>query len=256
MSDVEEQEKREGIWNGIGRGFWNLLFPRRCPICDQALPAGQEAVCGACRQYVSPLAEDIPRCRKCGKPLEDEEEYCLDCQGKRTSYDYGYGAYLYDSRMQEAVGRLKYNGRKEYARIFAREMYERYGAWMKKTGAQALIPVPVHRKRYRQRGYNQSALLARELSRYSGIPVWEDYLLRVRDTLPQKDLSPGERKQNLVGAFQIDPVQLELKPKPECVIIIDDIYTTGSTIDACSVQMKTQGVKRIYFLCLCVGKGY
>ena len=115
-----------------------------------------------------------------------------------------------------------------------------------------LLPVPVHKKRLQQRGYNQAELIAKELGVHAKIPVVTDWLCRQENTLPQKELSAQERFQNLQGAFAVK--EAELYTNINCVIIIDDIYTTGSTIEACSQVMRKIGVQNIYFLCLCSGQ--
>lgn len=185
-----------------------------------------------------------------------EGEFCLDCQGKEKTFEYGYALWVYDRTMQASISRFKYQGRKEYAEYYAREPYQQYGTWMQKIGVQALVPVPVHRNRYRERGYNQAELIARKLGVLAGIPVREKILIRSRDTLPQKDLSEKERRKNLWDAFQVKNCAEELNQISECVILIDDIYTTGNTLEACSKVMKEAGVQRIYFLCVCIGKGF
>lgn len=231
-----------------------MLYPERCPICDNVLAIGGEAVCKECLGEIELVGE--PRCKKCGKPLLEEEELCMDCQNKESSYEYGYGLFVYNSSMRESVGRFKYQGRQEYAVFYAREMFREYGQWLAEKKPQALIPVPIHRRRYRSRGYNQAELIADELGKLAGISVRKDILVRCKDTLPQKELSELERKHNLQGAFRVDGQGEELNQLPKCVIIIDDIYTTGCTLESCSSVLKEAGISEIYFLCVCIGKGY
>lgn len=183
------------------------------------------------------------------------EEFCGDCMKKTTSYEYGFGLFVYNHNMQESISRFKYQGRQEYAGYYAAEMYKKYGKWMKEISAQALIPVPIHKNRFRKRGYNQAKLIADELEKLSNIPVWNELLIRSRDTLPQKELSNKERRENLYGAFQINKKDGMLNQMPKCVILIDDIYTTGSTLEECSKVLKNTGVQKIFFLCVCIGKG-
>ena len=193
---------------------------------------------------------------KCGKPIESDEEYCQDCMGKETFFQYGYAVFLYDSRMKESVARFKYHARKEYAKFYGYAMYERFGDWIGRIAPDALIPVPIHRERYRKRGYNQAELIAVELGKRCGIPVISDYLVRTKNTLPQKELSDKERFANLCRAFSVRNEVQELYKNLKCVIIIDDIYTTGSTISACSQMLCERGIRSIYFLSVCIGKGY
>lgn len=234
-----------------------FFFPRRCPICDGVHKTGQNGICSSCRGELEYL--EGPRCKRCSKPLEGEEqEFCLDCQGKEGFLEYGFALWTYDSAMQESMGRFKYHGRREYALCYAQEMYHQYGSWLHHFENPVFIPVPIHFRRYQKRGYNQAALIARELAKLSGIPVWEDFLIRCQDTLPQKELSDQERENNVKNAFQITGKNYaeELNQFPECVILLDDIYTTGSTLESCSRVLREAGVQKIYFMCVCIGKGF
>ena len=118
-------------------------------------------------------------------------------------------------------------------------------------GAQALVPVPIHKSRQRKRGYNQAQLLAEVLSVYSGIPVCDTLIARCGKTRPQKNLTDRERQNNLKKAFKI----LQNDVKLSTIVIIDDIYTTGSTIDAMCEILSSVGISRIYCLTLAVGRG-
>ena len=117
--------------------------------------------------------------------------------------------------------------------------------------ADAFIPVPLHRTRQDKRGYNQAELLARELSRLFGVPTRSDIVKRTKKTLPQKQLNAISRQNNLKKAFNIGSDVVKLNK----TIIIDDIYTTGSTLDAVASELKRHGVGKIYFITLCIGEG-
>ena len=171
------------------------------------------------------------------------------------SFEAGRALFVYDGIMQESMARFKYSSRREYGAVYAEELYRHYGSWVKQTGAGMLVPVPVHPARYRRRGYNQAEILARHFGKLSGLPVGTEMIARIKDTRPQKELSAGERKRNLAGAFSVGRQVRELNQIPECVIIMDDIYTTGSTMEACSAVLKETGIRRIYFLCVCIGQG-
>ncbi len=242
--------------------FLDFFYPARCPVCDNVLPVGADRICAGCSARIEYVRE--PRCCRCGKPLEAEEgmfsvqPLCLDCQDKVERGDRLSGRCLlvYDSFMQDSMARFKYGGRREYASFYAAELYRVYGGWMRQVGADALIPVPIHKNRLRERGYDQADLIARKLGRLSGIPVEHGLIFRGRDTLPQKELSGHERRRNLEGAFCIKKSGKELNRVPGCVIIIDDIYTTGSTVEACESVLRQAGIKTVHFLCVCTGKGY
>lgn len=233
----------------------NLIYPRRCPLCDSVLAVGKMDACYKCADKVVVVKE--PSCMRCGKPLESEEdEFCGDCETHSRSFISGKAAFLYDSRMKESMSRFKYHGRKEYASYYAKVMYQQYEVWMRSIGPEVLIPVPIHQSKLRERGYNQAALIAKELAKISGIPCEENYLKRVKKTLPQKELSGNERYRNLSEAFCASELRQELYPAWNCAILIDDIYTTGSTVMACTEVLNDAGIKKVYTLCTCIGKGY
>ena len=112
-----------------------------------------------------------------------------------------------------------------------------------------ILPVPIHPKRRRQRGYNQAEVLARALSSLSGLPADTKSLARVRNTVPQKQLTAAERASNLKGAFRVSGKNL----KGMSVLLVDDIYTTGATADAAAKTLKESGVKAVYVVCVAIG---
>lgn len=252
MSEITGNEGGR-ILNRVMKGILDIMYPRRCAICDQVLAGQEKYLCRHCISLPNYIGEN--HCMKCGKPVKDEEECCMDCKEKNTTYLYGRAVFLYDHNMRSSISRFKYHGRQEYAGYYAYEMYKKFEDWMKYIRAEALIPVPIHKERYRQRGFNQAELIAKELSYLSNIPVLSGFLLRVKNTMPQKDLSDKERIQNLHEAFQIALSQEKLYKELKCVIIIDDIYTTGSTMEICSQILKKWGIEKIYFLCVCIGQG-
>lgn len=195
-------------------------------------------------------------CVCCGKPIPDTEQYCHNCKRQEHTFINGRAALLYNGVLQESIARYKYAGRQEYAACYAQILWEREGEWLQSLGADFLVPVPLHPDRYRKRGYNQAELLARRLSDHTGIPVADDLLLRNKKTAPQKELSEQERLENLRQAFCVNERTRCLYENTKCVILIDDIYTTGSTVEICSDVLYNAGISQIYFLSLCIGKDY
>lgn len=226
----------------------NLFYPRRCPVCDEPVKPWNALICKDCARI--PAYTKSPFCMKCGKHLNREEkEYCRDCSANVHLYDRGRAHFDYKS-ISTSIARFKYAGRQEYAAYYAACMVQRLGGFIRECGAQAFVPVPLHESRLRRRGYNQAQVLAKELSALTGIPVLADWIARVEKTAPMKDLSAQERQNNLKRAFKIWRNDVKLST----VIIIDDIYTTGSTIDAMSRELKKAGVERIYFMTLAIGR--
>lgn len=225
-----------------------LLFPRRCPICDRIVIPFGEKICPKCAmgcRFLTP-----PYCMKCGKKLSDEAELCGDCRKKTHIFSRGRALYEYES-VAFSIYRMKYGGRQEYAEYFGEELAYYLGSFIRDMNPDALIPIPLHGKRERRRGYNQAALLARAMGRCLGVPVLDNYLVRVKNTTPLKWLNPKERENNLKKAFNI--VQNDVKLKR--VVLVDDIYTTGSTMDEAAGTLAAHGVEEIYFVALACGAG-
>ena len=230
-------------------GALNLLFPARCPLCDEPLSRGRVGFCPDCRGCLHPIGER--GCAKCGRMLEEREDgICGDCRSRRHFFAEGRSLYVYPE-IAPAVYRFKYGGRRAYADMFAHEMCTALGETVRGWQADAIVPVPLHRKRYRKRGYNQAALLAKEIGRRMNLPVCDGLVGRCRDTVPQKRLNALQRQNNLKRAFKM----LRNDVKLDTIIIVDDIYTTGCTVDEVAKVLLEGGVKKIYVLALASGSG-
>jgi len=228
----------------------SIFFPRRCPICDEAIPYG-EKICKTCATKVIYIKE--PACKKCGKQLENErQEYCGDCSRKKHYFEHGKAVFSYQKDIKLSMYRFKYSGRREYADFFAEEAAKRYAAWLRRHGIEVIVPVPMYAAKKRGRGYNQAEVFARALGKETMIPVEKNLVIRVKNTLPQKSLNDKQRKDNLKGAFQVRANIVKYSK----ILLVDDIYTTGATIDAIAELLKMSGAKEVYFLSICVGEGY
>ena len=244
----------------IYKSFLRILdwiFPPRCPVCDGLMDSG-ELIHENCRRKLFFVKE--PCCARCGRPLLSEsQEYCMDCarkqKGQRKNNEPGFkqgkSLFLYKGMVKETMYRFKYSNKREYAEYFAREAAESYGDWIRQKGIQAIVPVPMYRHKQRVRGYNQAEVFARALSMELGIPLASNIVKRVRDTVPLKTLNPEERKNNLKNAFQ----GINNIVKYDHILLIDDIYTTGSTAEAVSQELINTGIKEVYLLCVCIGQG-
>ena len=228
-----------------------MLYPDCCPFCG-SIRADTDGVCKKCRQKLVEPAE--PLCKRCGKPIAHrEQEFCHDClERKEKRFETGRSLWLHQKPVSDAVYRLKYPDCRCYARYFAWEMWKRFEWQIRRWEIDVLIPVPIHIKRRRKRGYNQAELLAEALSDFSGIPVDPDVVVRVKNTSAQKGVLGRERKNNLQGAFS----QGASEKKYRNALIIDDIYTTGSTISAVTEQLMIRGIKKVYFMTISIGQGF
>ena len=192
-----------------------------------------------------------PICIKCGKKVKNDNIIlCHDCENKEHAFERGFSVFEYQM-IKESLYRFKYAGRAEYAQFYADKTIEYLGDTLGKLQAEALVPVPLHYTRQHKRGYNQAEVYAKKLSAGLNIPVLSGYVKRRRKTTPLKKLSREERQNNLKRAFIITRNDVKLNT----IIVIDDIYTTGATIDAVASVLKRAGVKRIFFLTIASGNG-
>lgn len=227
--------------------FFNILYPRRCPVCHEILKNQDRMICERCEQELIPISE--PRCFKCGKPVSAAEEYCRDCLENRHVFDRGRGIFVYDERMRRSLVRYKYYGCREYGDFYSRAMclYARKELALWKP--DLIVPVPIHKSKERLRGFNQAAYLAEKISRFTGIPADSALVQKVRKTKSQKKLTARQRQENLRKAFRVERKLTGLK-----ILIVDDVYTTGSTMDAMARCLREKGAKNVYFLTVCIGK--
>ncbi len=235
-------------WSKLYEGGLELLFPRRCPVCDEIVGSMDGRLCPECIGRLKLLTP--PWCMKCGKKLTEQMEYCADCARKKHEYIRGRALYEYEYAAL-SIYRFKYGGRREYGAFFGEQIGEYLGDFIRKIGPDALIPIPLHKKRKNTRGYNQAEVLAKSIGKCLEIPVNTGFLIRKKNTAPLKYENPEERQNNLKKAFNIRQNDVKL----DKVILIDDIYTTGSTMDEAARTLKEAGVEKIYFIALACGAG-
>lgn len=233
-----------------GTEVLQILYPQHCPICHDIAPWHEE-ICPECRRRLPYIR--TKRCRMCGKPVEDSETLCDDCRKFRHSYQEGIGVFLYDDVMRETMAYLKYKHRREYGRVLGNLVFDETREKIRAWKAEAVIPVPMYKRKMEERGYNQAEEIARPIAERSGIPLRTDLLIRKEKTAAMKNLTAAERRTNLKNAFA---VRKRKEGMPKRIILVDDIYTTGATIDACARALADAGADGIYFLTVCIGMGF
>ncbi len=238
------------------QAIFDMLYPVRCPVCGDIVTPKSRRICNSCEKKLQLITE--PRCKKCSKPVEQEQkEYCSDCERKDYHFIHGYSLWAYDEVMKKSISDFKYRYKKEYAKYYIQEIIKNDGEIIKKLAPDALVPVPVHKSKYRERGYNQAEILARGIGIALNIPVIPHLLIRNKRTLPQKQLSDKERLKNLSQAFVFNETAANnYAERPKSILLVDDIYTTGSTIEACTNVLMAHGIDDVYFITLCIGKGF
>lgn len=258
----------------------SLLFPLRCPVCDDLLTPEEtkNGIHLACESKLFKVLGSV--CMHCGRPIEkrtheieknkykkhvfesedDDEnffcsvrEYCFECMlkgyDKHSFITQSKALYLYKGAIKKTMYRFKYSNKREYARFFAAYANSRYKNWMNHIGIDVIVPVPMYKKKKRRRGYNQAESFAVELSKLMGIPVRTDLVERIIDTTPQKELDKKERLLNVDAAFR----KTKEKTNYKAAMIVDDIYTTGTTAEAVARELIKQGISRVYLMAVSIG---
>ncbi len=226
-----------------------LIFPPRCPSCDRVTKTAGK-VCEECVGKLCYVKE--AHCMRCGKPMigDEDGEFCEDCKKHKHLFTRGRSLYEYAS-IRDSVYRFKYSGRKEYADFYSREIALHLGREIRSWECDGIIPVPMYRGKERVRGYNQARWLADALGEELGIKVYPDMVERIVNTRPMKELNAAQRQINLKNAFIVRRYDVKL-----CrALIVDDIYTTGSTIDHVAAALMAAGVKEVCFVTLATGTG-
>jgi len=225
-----------------------LIYPRRCSVCDKVLPYGY-LIHDECKRKLD-YTTNYNRCFKCGKILvNSESEYCADCLSTSHMFDMAISLYPYRN-VSASIYKFKYGSRQEYAFFWAKEIRNKLGIYIEAMNADMIIPVPMYEKKKIKRGYNQAECLAKMISLEFGISYRPDIVKRIRDTTPMKELSKSSRHLNLKKAFIVVKNDVKLKK----IIIVDDIYTTGTTVDHISYVLRRFGAQNVYVLTLAIGQ--
>jgi len=230
----------------LGRSALDLLFPPLCTACRVPL-SEPHSLCAACWRAIAFL--DGPCCAQCGYPFDFDPgagTLCGGCLARPPAFDKARAVMRYDDKSRDLILAFKRADRLDLVPAFAN--------WLGRAGrtlleeADLIVPVPLHRSRLWQRRYNQSALLAQELSRRTGLASDPFLLERVRRTPSQGQMpSAKARRRNVLGAFRVVNQPL---PAGKTVLLIDDVYTTGATLEACARALKRAKAKRILVLTL------
>jgi ComF family protein len=214
----------------------DLLFPRWCVGCGRE----GDFICASCQRSLPRIMP--PLCPRCGQP-QMNANLCPTCVGWPAYIDGIRAPFKFDGVIRQAIHEMKYNSLRTMAALL--------GGWLgdylaaNPLPAEVLVPVPLHRQRLRERGYNQSRLLAQELSRLTGLPLVDDCLIRERNTTPQARTPTAEqRRRNVADAFSCRDRRLEARP----VLLIDDVSTSGATLDACAQALKAAGASSVWGL--------
>ena len=214
-----------------------FLFPQWCVGCGKE----GDFICSSCLKSLPRITP--PLCPRCGIPQAGDRT-CSDCKNLRA-IDGIRSPFKFEGVMRQAIHQLKYGNIRALVMPLGKLLYD--VLVLNPMPGKVLVPVPLHPKRLKERGYNQSSLLARELSKLTNLPILDSCLIRVRPTLPQAKTSTGaERRSNVEGAFSSHDGKLQGKG----VLLVDDVSTSGATLDACAQALKASGVTSVWGLTL------
>ena len=218
----------------------DLVFPPLCPVCRGMVGADRrDPLCGVCWQGIDRIVP--PWCRCCGLPL-GVEGLCSVCRQRRPPFAYARAAARYGGLVREAIHAFKFGSRRGLADPLGDLLAGLGLSALPGAAPDLLVPVPLHRRRERERGYNQALLVARRLERAWGVPVAADGLVRLTATAPQADLDAAARRRNVRGAF--DVVRAEAIAGRH-IVLVDDVLTTGATASECARSLSRAGASAV-----------
>lgn len=229
----------------------DILYPKDgvCAVCGNKLDKSADmGVCAWCNDLL-PLIKS-PFCEKCGKPKMTENEVCAECDDVYNHFEQAMSVFEYTASVQRLIYRFKYKGEQYLSHVLGGFLAKRLKE-QKDWDYSALIAVPLHRKRRRERGFNQSELLASEIALRLDVPVLSDALSRTKETSVQAGLKRQERFANLSHAFSVNR---KSGIRGKRIVLVDDIFTTGSTVNECSRVLLEAGAEKVYVLTVATGR--
>ncbi len=233
------------------------VYPRKCPGCrDVIFPDMLVGDC--CRNKFKRIRE--PSCMKCGRHIQyEEDDLCTQCKSKNHHYISGMSVFSYEGAVRTAMSDLKYSSVSENAEFFADEAVKHCGSRIKAFDPDIIVPVPIHSRRRALRGYNQAELIAEGIASAVKIPLVSDLLIRNKNTKAQKILDASARSGNVKNAFVCDMDRYNqdyISDHFGKVLLIDDIYTTGNTMENCTCALLEAGVAEVCILSIAIGSSY
>ena len=229
-----------GVLKTLGNALVDFVFPPFCSLCRKALQDGERIVCEGCWGKMDVVTG--PRCPRCGAPSRQGAGGCSNCAGKAFRFSGAFVLASFDEGTQALIHLLKYREKTSLGVRMGRALGEAARGDPRVAGVDLVLPVPLYPSRRRERGYNQSALIARGVGEALGRPAAERVLVRRRATRTQTELSAEERVRNVAEAFAVrHPERVEgLR-----ALVVDDVMTTGATLDACARALIEAGAAEV-----------
>lgn len=234
--------------------FLNLFFPDgiECVLCDRLIDQKHDFLCTACYAKLDYVIGKS--CDGCGKSLPQTFDgyYCAECMGRELLHVHGIACVTYDDFAAELIWKFKYHNKRYIGRMMGSSMADVLKATFIED-VDCVVPVPIHKEKEKLKGYNHSAILAREIGECCGLKVYEDLLIRSRSTRPLKDLTKDERIKELEGAFDVKAEYKVLAAIDKRILLVDDIFTTGTTVRECCAALVDSGFDNIIVMTYATG---
>ncbi|NLL61578.1 MAG: ComF family protein [Candidatus Atribacteria bacterium] len=245
------------FWDYLKEGFLNLIYPLSCQNCGRPIKESKGySLCDDCLKLIKLISP--PYCYRCGKPFSGEVDFeekaiCADCLTKKRPYYFTRSVAYYQGVLREGVHLLKYQKQVKLVQPLGNLLvsYLAKNDFIMIREIDLVVPVPLFKKDCLKRGFNQSSLLAKYVADYFSLYFSEDLLIKDKMNLSQVGLSKTERKKNVRKVYTLN-TSFSLEGLSN-ILLIDDIFTTGATIDACCRELKKTGVEKLYVLTLARG---
>lgn len=230
----------------------NLVYPLSCQVCKSPLtPENDRFLCHDCWEKIQ--KNPPPFCAKCGRSLpglRDSAYICGDCQRSEYHFNRAWAACLYEGVVKECIHLVKYSKKLCLVKPLSQLVLDFATTYLDMKAVDQLVPIPLHSAKLREREFNQAELIASRIKASFNIPIVSDNLRRIKLRPPQTTLPRKERIRNLNGAFKIkNPSQF----RQRSILLIDDVFTTGSTVNECSKVLLEAGAKKVDVLTLARG---
>ncbi len=223
----------------------SIFFQNGCIVCGRATTS---MICADCSNSIRYVQE--PFCTRCGKPFTSDSgisHICYDCIKGKNKFTMSRAAFEYNGAIVKLIHRFKFGDQVNVLSFFSDEIFKLYQVHYSTESINAIIPVPLSLRRLKHRSYNQTQLLAAQLSKKLSIPVFPQVLEKIKETPPQSRLSAEKRQENVKDAYKVTD-RVSLKGKK--VLLIDDVITTGATVNACTKALMRAGIKQVYVVAI------